>query len=319
MNRYLLQILSLLGCLILVSCSASKDEKVVDAIDSALYHLSQGTPDCQKAIDALEDVGRQNSNPRYIQTLASAYACRGGFSELQFFHEISSVDSSNFLKSIATLTTSSQGSADSDEFTDLQTAIDLILYSGSRTTPSADETKNVFGNRHGTNLNLQALYMIIVQLGRYVSWYGNTDATGAKGAGGNGNTCFFDYSPVPLALATSYGGANACTAGNTGSDSLDYVLATTAVAKTRLCYGAMLVNNLVDILANTTLSSNTSIGDISTLYTDIQPYITSASLLDPGMPAFIATLSQSDCETSVTASDSVVQLYFASIFEGGLP
>ncbi len=306
-----------------VACSASKEETVVNAIDTALYHLSQNSPQCQKAIDALEDVSGQDSNPRYVQTLASAYACRGGFSELTLFDEIDTIDSDNFLPSLAQLTTSAQNEAQSDEFNDLQTAIDLILYSGDRTSPSALTMLSTFGNRHGTNLNLQAAYMIIVQLGRYVRWYGNTDAAGVKGGGAQGNTCFFDYDstgiPTPLSIATSYGGGNACTGAGQGSASLDYGGVTAAVAKTRMCQGIILVNNLLDILENTTLSNNDALGDIREIYDDIQPFITAAAVLDPGMPALIETLAQVDCETIATSSDRTPQLYLASLFEGGLP
>lgn len=317
------RILTLTFLTIAVSCSASKEEKVTDAIDTALYHLSQSDPECQKAIDALEDVSGQNSNPRYVQTLASAYACRGGFSELTFFGEIDTIDSSNFLGSLAQLSTSAQNEADSDEFNDLQTAIDLILYSGGRTSPSALTTISKFGNRHGTNLNLQAAYMILAQLGRYVRWYGNTDAAGTKGGGAQGNTCFFDYdssgAPSPLSVATSHGGGNACTGANQGSPSLDYAGVTTALARKRMCYGIVLVNNLLDILENTTLSSNDALGDIREIYDDIQPYITTAAVLDPGMPDLIDTLAQVDCETIANSSDRTPQLYLASLFEGGLP
>jgi hypothetical protein len=319
MSQKLFQLFTLLTLLVLVSCSASKEQKIIDAIDTALNYLSQSSPDCQKAIDVLEDVSGADKNPRYLQAYASAYACRGGFSELQLFEEIDTIDSSAFLTSLTKLSTSSQSEAEGDDFDDLQRAIDIILYSGSRTTPSAAHTKTIFGNRHGTNLNLQALYMIIVQLGRFNRWYGNTAATGVKGSGSQGNTCFFDYEATPLAIATAHGGGNACVAGNTGSPSLDYAGVTTAVAQRRLCQGAILVNNLLNILENTTLSSNTSLGDISTLYADIAPYVSAAELLDPDMDEFIDTLSQETCETAVAADDDVIQLYFASIFEGGLP
>jgi len=224
---------------------------------------------------------------------------------------------------LAQLRSSAQTEAESDSFDDLQRAINILLYSGSRTTPSALETKNKFGTRHGSNINLQAAYMILVQLGRYVRWYGNADATGAKGNGPSGNTCFFDYSasgaPSPLSVATSHGASNACTAGNSGSPDLDYGGVTSAVAQRRMCQGIMLVNNLLDILENTTLSSNDALGDIRELYDDVQPYLTAAALLDPGMPDLIDTLAQVDCETIAASNDRTVQLYLASVFEGGLP
>jgi hypothetical protein len=324
MSLRFLRIFSLLTlCLWLGACSQTKEEEAADAIDAALHYLSQGDPDCQEAIDVLEDVSGQGSNVRYLQTLASAYACRGGFSELNFFDEIDTIDADNFLTSLAQLSTSAQTEAQSDAFDDLQYAINILLYSGSRTTPSAAVTKTKFGNRHGSNINLQAAYMIIAQLGRYVRWYGNTDAAGVKGGGPSGNTCFFDYdssgAPTPLSVATAHGGGNACTAGNSGSPDLDYAGVTTAVAQRRMCHGIMLVNNLLDILENTTLSTNDALGDLTEVYDEVEPYITSAALLDPAMPDLIDTLAQVDCETIAGLNDRTVQLYLASVFEGGLP
>lgn len=304
---------------LLAACGAKPEEEVTDAIDTALYHLSRQPAECQEAIDVLEDVGDEDDNSLFLQTLASAYACRGGFSELELFDEVGTIDSQALLGSLAQLSSSPQTQAESSDFEDLQTAIDILLYSGGRDVPSAVVTKSKFGTRHGTNMNMQAIYMILVQLGRYASWYGNTDASGDKGAGGQSNTCFMDYEAGPGAVATGHGGSNACTATNQGSDSLDYVGVTTAVAQRRLCQGAMLINNLLDLLENTTLSSNSSLGDIGQIYAEIEPYVDNAALLHPDMPAFIANLSQTDCEAAVAADDDAAQYYFASIFEGGLP
>ncbi len=321
MVRILFRILSLGALLVVAACSQTPEEAATSAIDQALYHLSQPTPECQKAIDVLEDIDDQDKNPRYLQALASAYACRGGFSELTLFDEVDTIESDfdEFLGSLAALSTSEQTEAESDEFADLQRAIDILLYAGGKTTPSAAQQKAVFGARQGGNLNLQALYMILVQLGRYARWYGDTNDTGNKGSGSAANTCFFDYGAGALAVATGHGGGNACVAGNSGHVDLDYAGVGTAVAQRRLCQGAMLINNMVDILDNTTLSSNDSIGEIANLSAMIDPYLATASALDPDMDDFIATLSQEDCEDLVAADDDVAELYFASLFEGGLP
>ena len=91
MIKHLLHSLIVLSLIGMWGCSSSKEEEVISAIDEALYHLSQSRPNCQKAIDALEEISGQNKNPRYIQTLASAYACRGGFSELQSFRSLRTI------------------------------------------------------------------------------------------------------------------------------------------------------------------------------------------------------------------------------------
>jgi hypothetical protein len=303
---------------ILSGCAKNEEQKVIDAVDTALYHLSQSDPDCAQAIKVLEAVGRQPRNPRYLHTLASAYACRGSFSELTLLAEVDTISADNlFLASLAQLSTSEQSQAESDEFTDLQTAIDLLLYAGEKTIPSASEQQAIFGNRHGANLNLQALYMIIVQLGRYARWYANTDATGAKGAGAGTNVCLFDYAVGPQVVATSHP-SNACSGVNTGHPDLDYTGVTQTVAQKRLCQGAMLFNNLLDILENTSISSDSSLGDLSEVKDALDPYITLASAR-PDVAALLATLSQAECETTVAADDEGMQYYFATLFEGGIP
>lgn len=304
----------------LYSCAKSPEEKVIAAVDEALNLLSQSTPKCQEAIDVLEKLGRQNRDQRYLTTLASAYACRGGFSELTLFDEVETIDSNfdDFLGSLTQLSEASETAAASARFTDVQTAIDILLYAGSKSAPSAVEQKALFGNRYGNNMNLQALYMILIQLGRYAEWYGNTDGTGNKGTGASGNVCFMDYTDPTAAVVAVGHAANACNSASAGHPDLDYATVTSAVARKRLCQGAMLVNNLLDILENTTLSSNSSLGDIATIYAQIEPYITVISS-DPDIAAFIENRSQSACETAAAANDDVLQQFFAAVFERALP
>jgi hypothetical protein len=304
--------------LALAGCAKNEEQEVIDAVDAALNYLSQKDPDCAEAIKVLESVGRQPTNPRYLQTLASAYACRGGFSELTLLSEVDTISADQFfLASLAQLSTSVQTEAEADDFTDLQAAIDILLYAGGRATPSAAEQQAVFGTRHGANLNLQALYMIIVQLGRYARWYANTDGAGVKGAGGGVSVCFFDYDAGPQAVANAHP-SNACSGANAGHPDLDYAGVTQAVAQRRLCQGAMLLNNLYDILSNTEISSDSSLGDISEVKAAIDPYITLASAR-PDVAALIATLSQAECEAAAAADDEGIQYYFATLFEGGIP
>lgn len=322
LKRYLCVLLGFVLLSAVSSCAKKPEEEVIDAIDEANYLLSQSTPECQKAITLLEKLGRQNSNPLYLSTLASAYACRGGFSELTLFDEVDTISSTfdEFLGSLTEITISDETSAESSRFNDLQTAIDLILFAGGKTVPSAVQQKTIFGNRHGNNMNLQAMYMILIQLGRYSQWYGNTDAAGNKGGGPSGSTCFMDYTNGGAAtIANTHGGGNVCVTANAGHPDLDYTGVTTAVAQKRLCQGVMLLNNMLDILENTTLSSNSSLGSISTIYADIEPYINTASALDPDMPAFIDNLLQSQCETVSALDDRLLQLYFAALFEYALP
>lgn len=321
LRNYLLTLLSFAILGALSSCSKKPAEEVTDAIDDALTFLSAGSPKCQEAIDVLEKLGRQTTNARYMSTLASAYACRGGFSELALFDEVDTLSSEfdEFLGSLAQLSDADETAADSARFNDLQTAIDLLLYAGGKVVPSAADQKVRFGNRQGSNLNLQAMYMILIQLGRFARWYGNTDDLGVKGGGPSGSTCFMDYTYAPAGVIAASHAANACSTSNAGHPDVDYGTVTASLAQRRLCKGAMLVNNMLDILENTTLSDNDALGDIATIYEDIQPFIVTASALDPEMPAFIDNVSQAACEADAAADDHVLQLYYAALLEYALP
>lgn len=316
------------SCLLVIAllgCTASNKEEITSAVDDALYYLSRPVPECQNAIDVLVNVGVQDHDPRYLQALASAYACRGNFSELELFQNISTISSNftNFFASLASLPSSEQTEAESVEFLDLQVAIDTLLYSAGRTTPSAAQMKVVFGDRHGTNLNMQALYMVLVQLGRFNRWYGRTNAAGKKGlvTGVQESACFFNYTTMNAqSVSTSHGAGNACDASNVGSPDLTYADAvTTTNTRRRLCQGAMLMNNLLNLLENITFPTGTSTGQLSQLAAALRPNIDSAAALDPSMGAFIANLSQEACEANAAINDETLQLYFAALFEAGLP
>ncbi|MFP5458116.1 MAG: hypothetical protein ACLGG7_05225, partial [Bacteriovoracia bacterium] len=70
---------------------------------------------------------------------------------------------------------------------------------------------------------------------------------------------------------------------------------------------------------NITFPSGTSTGQLGQLAAAIQPYVDAASALDPEMGAFIANLSQETCEAEAAVDDETLQLYFAALFEAGLP
>ena len=63
-------IICLLFLILLQSCAKTKSEEVLEALDIAQTYLS--TAECEKAISVLEEAGRQNDNPIYVQVLASA-------------------------------------------------------------------------------------------------------------------------------------------------------------------------------------------------------------------------------------------------------
>ena len=66
--------LILLTILFVSACAQNPQEKLAEAIDRALTHLSAG--DCDAAIDVLEDSDSDGDDPIYIQVLSSAHSCK---------------------------------------------------------------------------------------------------------------------------------------------------------------------------------------------------------------------------------------------------
>jgi len=324
--RFLVLLLTL--CL-LISCGKDDSELTADAIESANIDLTND--DCEAAITTLEAITGQQNNAEYIQVKASAYACRSGFSEIGFFgNDISKIGTtaSGFLGSLTKFSTSEMTSAsDSDyKFTNLQTAIDTILYSGNISAPSSANRSTVFSETEVGNMNVQLLYMLVAQLGKYFFYYGNADPeNGTKGTGavangnnnGNSNTCLANYPDATAAglvtVASGTGAMGSCTDATSGHPDLQTMNATTA---TRMCHGVVLFNNIVDTLSNTTLSSVA--GGLSSVSSVIETAFDSACTAAVGN-SVCTVKSQSDCVTQFgpdgESDMSSLQIYFAAVFE----
>ncbi len=323
---FITRLLLALSLTTLLACTSGPKEKIENGIDSALYYLSLPTPNCQKAIEELEKIGRQNNNPLYLRTLASAYACRGNYGELIFFGDIDNISSnaSSFFGSLTTLGLATQSAPEPDSFLDVQRALDVLLYAGGQSTPSYTNLVTIFGQRQANNLSMQTLFMLLTQLGRFNYYYGNVDAAGAKGLGAGANNCFYPYPGViqtTVADVADTGGR--CNSGSApvGHPQLNTATAgiTNAIVNRRLCYGVVIVNNLIDILTNIEFSNNDALGAIVDLKDTLEDLLTQAdSIPDPDFQAFLEVKSQSACEATLNSDNEVGQIYFAAIFEGGL-
>lgn len=323
---YITRLIFALSVLTLGACSSGTKEKIEDGIDTALYYLSLPTPDCQKAIEELEKIGRQNTNPLYLRTLASAYACRGSYGELSFFGDIDNISSNvaSFFGSVTTLGMAVQTAPEPDSFLDVQRALDILLYAGGQTTPSYTNLVTLFGQRQANNLSMQTLFMLLTQLGRFNYYYGNVNATGQKGLGAGTNNCFYPYPGlIQTTIADSADTGGRCNSGNSpvGHPQLNTATPglTDAIVNRRLCYGVVIVNNLIDILTNIDFSNNDALGAVVDLKTTLETVLADAEAIpDPDFQAFLQVRSQSACETILNADNEVGQYYFAAVFEGGL-
>ena len=307
----------------LTGCGQTAKEKRDSAILSARISLTQGN--CQQAIDTLESAGRDQFSADYLTTLSSAYSCRAGFSQVAFFGtDVSKIDGANIEGSFSTFSTSPLTSGytpDTDtKFQDLQTAIDVLLYAGNLSTPSHAGRSTYFSSRELGNISTQALYLLVAQLGKFGKYYGNSNSSGLKGLGTGTNNCYFKYTDAQAVAAIFWLNTNTandtCTPGSLlGHPDLDTGIQTASDVTKRMCRGVILFNNFVDVFIGTTLSAGSQFDAIRNIQDDIQTYISSCNVTGSSTPlgALCNVRSQTECET--VATDSLLQVYYAAIFE----
>ena len=243
------QLISLSFCLFifvnLSSCSQTNEEEIKEGISAANQALTERR--CDAALDILGGIGYQGKNPRYLQVYASAWGCKANFSEITFFASDLpniTVGTSSLFGALSTLTTSSDFTTVSDSiYQNLQNGIDALLFAGDINQSSHENRLGEFSFSEVNNMNVQALYMIIVQMGRFFNFYGNSGAAGAKGTGVGASTCYLDYLGNALALASvGAGQTGLCTGAGQQHPDLEANIALK-------CQGIVLFNNFIDIVA----------------------------------------------------------------------
>ena len=311
------------------SCGKSADEEITGAILSANISLSKG--DCQSAIDTLNAIAYQSRNASFLKTLSAAYACRAGFSVVHFFandlvltatHTPSLGGMSMYSTSLNTVSGALENNS---SFSDLQRAIDILLYAGeisSTSEPLSSERAKHFGSKELSEINSQLGFMIMAQLGKYMHFYADTSTTGVKGAGALSNTCFTSYQ-IAHADVTSYLGTGAtgtCNSNNSGNSLLASNLSTTRAK--RMCQGVVLMNSMLDVLPSVIASAGggdlSSIPSLTTLTSAIAVVLGTSSNMANSIALLTGELSQTNCEATVNANAAGVaaaETFFAIYFE----
>lgn len=294
----------LLTAMSLFSCAKTDDEAVKSAIREARYFLTSSN--CDNAIDILDDVGTQSDNAAYVSVYASAIACSSGYTELgTALGNLTSIDTSNqgaglgFIKSFAGFPSSNETAADEETYTKILEAIRYILEADSA-QPSTTGRLSNFGTKAGNDLSMQALLMTTVALGKWFAYYGDADASGTKGAGGN-NACIFSYTNANAVSYVNDASPSGCVAtGTEGHVDLESPV-TDETIKRRMCEGIYLFNNLVDIISFIDLSSNPVLGSLSSMGTLFNNVISAAETIE-------STSYNSTFANSVTAVKSVTSM-----------
>ncbi len=313
----------IISVLLLWGCGQSTEEKRFEAMETAKVYLTYGQ--CQPAIDVMEAVGRDDKNADYLQLLASAYACRAEYNEIAFVTtDIAKLNANNTLiGTLATFTTSQMTSPIDQRYLDLQMAIDILLYAGGISNPSSAERLRHFSTGENGDINMQLLFMVIAQLGKFSYYYGNMDpTTGVKGAATNGNgnvnLCFYDYPDPDVdgfyepGVLTAGSSGTCDEVSDAGHPSLSAAVGDT-VRVDRLCQGVILMNNFVDTLLGTVLS-NDEVDDIETVQTFVNG--TFAALCTAlGLGSVCTVKSYDLCVTENSADKTNLEKYFGAVFE----
>lgn len=314
----LLRPIFILVLFILVSCAQNTKEKVDAAIDVALTHLSKY--ECDEAISVLNDAGNDNSNAIYLQVLASAYACKASFNEVSFLaDDLPSLDASspaNIFKSFSSMSLSTETVVDSDEYVSIRQGISVLLNSSSG-APSQVNRTTKFGARKSGDMGVQALVLSVVNLGKFLHYYGNTSSSGVKGGGPKTNTCFINYTDTRARAAVT-SGAGACTVFNNGHADLAFTAGNLPAAKRRLCEGLMLMTNVLDIMDNLDLSDAGALSKLSDIADQVETFKTLANAA--GLGTLINMTSQSACETALNTQSNLddMELMYSIMFEKSL-
>lgn len=309
------------------SCAKTNTEATSEAIDLALTYLTEEK--CDKAIDVLEDVGRDQSNAIYLQVLASAYACRAGFNEITFLaNDLTQVDATTaFLTSLTKLSLSPESEANSSSYNDMREAFTILTQVDSN-QPNQDNREIIFGANKAADMGIQALFLGLTQLGKFLHFYGNVDSTGAKGEGAAStdeqgatvSNCFIEYTEAS-SLAFLATGGGACVASSmVGHPNLSLLPASLTATKKKMCEGLVLVTNLLDILENMTLPSNSAFDVIRSLPTNLVASRDAIIAVKGSVATLLGTTSQSKCEAVVADATEFdnLQFIYAGFFEGGL-
>ncbi|OFZ22619.1 MAG: hypothetical protein A2202_04905 [Bdellovibrionales bacterium RIFOXYA1_FULL_36_14] len=321
-------LLSFLILILICACGKSREELIDETIEKANILLTSGN--CDLAITILEGIGRQTKNFRYLRTLSSAYACKAGYSESVLFgDDLPNISATSVWGSLSSFSTSEKmTSPTSKSFTNLITAIEIILYAGggipSTTEPTVAERSEFISGSELGDLHTQALYMLISALGMYTYHYGDAD-NGLKAQRDAGNDCFLNYNEDITTNATyadlgdyiiaALPPENACSGSvNSGHPDLTPVAANLS----RLCEGVFLFNNFRVVLTEVLADLAASVDDLDDLVAvdavlDIQRMALYQAKDD--MENVDTVLSRSVCVSENTANTEYIETYFLYYFE----
>jgi hypothetical protein len=307
------------------SCAGEIDPSRESAIWTAQMAIDEG--DCQGALDALAEADDAPFDAEWLQAKASVYTCFGHFNLSDFFeNDIPKLTQLSGIGGVTLFSSSHMASSTDADYVNLQKAIDTLLYPGDfplDEDPTPAQRKALFSAAKAGDLHGMLMYLLLGNLGKYMAYYGNTDAAGTKGAGPAGNTCFVNYDleqviegdfsplaggvPLPVQITLgdffSAGITGACTGTNGG----DLTVA-------QMCQGVVLFNNFMEVFSAVVDDLKTDDWDkivsIKNRIAQVRGIITS-----PDMTIAESVLSQTKCQTAFAANTDALKVFFAIYME----
>lgn len=293
------------------SCGTTNQEEVEDAIFHARQLLTGGK--CTEALEALAKIPYQPANVDFLEAMASGQACVGGYSTVTFFLEDLdqlATGQTTFLGSLTTFSTSNMTSSMDSSYNSIESAINTLIYGGGIADPDFGSRSAALTFNGNNNISVFALYMILVELGKFMNYYGDAnDTTGVKSGGPQANECYLNYANFGdgiINAALTGGSSGSCDAAAEGHGDLDV-----PANRGKACDGIVLFNNFLDIIGNVSFSGNNS-GSLSSLAS-----LTDACTTILGAGADVCTVTTHSTCVSDTAniSDLEIEQFYSLVFE----
>jgi hypothetical protein len=319
-----MKLLNILLCFLVLSCGDSDEQIRKNLMISA--NIAMGSGDCDKAIELMTSIDQPKSDGEFIKILALSYACKAKFNVTTFLtDDLQRFDDSGTFNGTTLFSTSDDViSADDEDFTYLQLAMDTILYAGGLDTeenPTSTKRGEIFSNDELNELEMLLVYLQLISMGRFFNYYGDANTDGEK------TGCLIQYENVSLDGGSSFDAV-------LGTGALDLGSCTLANYKTagvgnsdlgtpgsynvkRLCHGVMIINNffhvfpsLIARISGADFDNIASMENVLTLITqfmETQKTGVSDNVSD--------VLSQTRCETLNASDDDFLQVYYLFLME----
>ena len=217
--------------------------------------------------------------------------------------------------------------ARNSDYEDLWVAIDALLFAGGiplDVNPTVNRRAESFGTGDLTDIHTFALYLSLVQLGKYLFYYGNSSSSGVKGAGSQSNFCLANYSNVAFDNNVS-GVGNIQSYLNTVATGLCVFPASGHpqlgssgnLDAQRMCEGVVIVNNILTllpvVLASSTSDDLSSLSGAESLIQASELLLTTAS--NSAANTVVDVLGRQHCEGLNTTNTDDLELFFILFFE----